>query len=163
VSPCSRFAHGCSLLPPLLSECSFFGSLCYECAPNLCELLLWVCSWVLTATVPLLSVCSCELLVWISSWVFTATVPLISVCLIPNVRIVLLICVSSCSGFAIGCSLLLCLYFKCAPVLVACVMSVLLICVSTCSGFALWCSPTLVPPTLSVLLLLFLMLKRVCS
>jgi hypothetical protein len=64
--------------------------------------------------------------------------PLLSVvpALVPHVVSLLLICVSLCSGFALGCSLPPCQYSQCAPALVPHVVSVLLVCVRSCSEFA---------------------------
>ncbi len=182
VSPCSEFALGCSLPRCLyiLLVCSCFSSLCYEYALNLCELLLWVCSLVFPATVPLLSVCSC----FGSSFKKFATVKFfVSYCsgsalgcslppclysqfapaLVPHVMSVLLIFLSCCSGFALGCSLSWCLYSQCAPALVPCAMNMQLIYVSSCSRFALGCSlhrtstlqcaPSTVTRVMSVLLI----------
>jgi hypothetical protein len=129
VSSCSGFALGCFLPPCLYTQCT------HALVPRaMSVLLIYVSSWVFPATVPLLSVCSC---------------------LVSHVVSVFLICVRSCSGFALGCSLPPVLYSQCAPDLVPHVVSVLLFCVRSCSGFALGCS---LPPYLySKLLLWFLM------
>ncbi len=80
---------------------------------------------------------------------------------------------SSCSGFALWCSLPSCLYSQCAPALVPHVMRVLQIFGNSCSGFAIGysllpcpysqCAPALVPGANNVPLICVSSLLLVCS